>query len=75
MTTVEIVLPYTASPADRTVLALARLREVYGIHSLKLERAAQHLVVDYDATRLDAATVSRLVRQTGLAVAANATPA
>lgn len=75
MTTVEIVLPYTVAPADQTVVALSRLREVYGIRSLNLNRTAQELVVDYDATRLDAATVTRLIRQTGLAVDANTTPA
>jgi hypothetical protein len=48
--------------------ALANMREVYGIRRLCFDREAHTLRVEYDATRLNAATVIQLVRSTGLQV-------
>jgi hypothetical protein len=69
MTTVEILFRYIASPSEQVTVALAASREVYGIRSLKFDRAAHTLLVEYDATRLSAATVTGLVRQAGLDIA------
>ena len=69
MTTVEIVFAYTSSLDEPTLLALAKLREVYGIRSIALNREEATLTVDYDATRLTPATVTRLVTLTGLQIA------
>jgi len=66
MTTVEILFRYAAQPTDAVASALGSTREVYGIRSLKFDRAAQTLRVEYDATRLSAAVVTKLVRQAGL---------
>ena len=70
MTTVEILFHYAAPPTDAVAFALANTRDVYGIRCLKFDRAARTLRVEYDATRLNAATVMQLVRQAGLDVAA-----
>jgi hypothetical protein len=70
MTTVEILFSYATPPAERVTLALANTREVYGIRNLRFDRAARTLRVEYDATRLNAATVTRLVRQAGLEIEA-----
>jgi hypothetical protein len=48
--------------------ALANTGEVYGIRRLNFDRAARTLRVEYDATRLNAATVTKLVRQAGLEI-------
>jgi hypothetical protein len=48
--------------------ALAGTREVYGIRRLSFDRAAHTVRVEYDATRLNAASVARLLRQTGLEI-------
>jgi hypothetical protein len=69
MTTVEILFRYTTPPTEPVTFALASTREVYGIRRLSFDHAAQTLRVEYDATRLNAATVTQLVRQTGLQVA------
>lgn len=66
MTTVDIVFRYEAQPTAQQTVALANIREVYGIRRLSFAQAAQTLTIEYDATRLNAATVERLVRQTGL---------
>jgi hypothetical protein len=68
MTTVEILFRYAAEPTEAVAGALANTREVYGIRMLKFDRAAKTLRVEYDATRLNAAVVTRLVRQAGLQI-------
>lgn len=68
MTTVEIVFRYAAAPTEAVAFALANTREVYGIRRLCFDREASTLRVEYDATRLNAAAVTQLVRQAGLQV-------
>jgi len=51
---------------EAVIRALTNIREVYGIRRLIFDRAASTLCVEYDATRLDAASVVNLVRQAGL---------
>jgi hypothetical protein len=69
MTTVEILYRYATPPTESVTFALANAREVYGIRRLSFDRAAGTLRVEYDATRLNAATVTQLVRQAGLEIA------
>jgi hypothetical protein len=68
MTTVEILLPYATPPTEAMSFALATTKDVYGIRRLSFDHAARTLRVEYDATRLSAATVTHLVRQTGLEI-------
>ena len=68
MTTVEILYAYKTPPTELAVTALAGAKEVYGIRSLSFDRAARTLRVEYDSTRLNAATVTQLVRQAGLEI-------
>ena len=71
MTSVELLFRYTAPPADAVTFALANISEVYGIRRLNFDRAASTLCVEYDATRLNAAAVAKLVRQAGLEIEAD----
>lgn len=68
MTTVEIVLRYAAEPTEAVTFALAKTRDVYGVRRLSFDREAHTLRVEYDATRLNAAAVTSLVRNAGLQV-------
>ena len=68
MTTVEILYRYAAEPSERVALALASVRDVYGIRHLALDREARNLRVEFDATRLNAAAVTKLVREAGLEI-------
>jgi hypothetical protein len=68
MTTVEILFRYASQPSEATSRALAGARDVYGIRRLTFDRASHLLRVEYDATRLNAATVARLLRQAGLTI-------
>jgi hypothetical protein len=49
-------------------MTAADTREVYGIRRLNFDHAARTLRVEYDATRLNAATVANLIRETGLEI-------
>lgn len=75
MTTVEILFRYKGQPSEVETFALANAREVYGIRRLYFDRAASTLLVEYDATRLNAATVTQLVRRSGLQLIEELPPA
>lgn len=64
----EIALRYAAQPTEAVTFALAKTRDVYGIRRLSFDREARTLRVEYDATRLNAAVVTQLVRNAGLQV-------
>jgi hypothetical protein len=68
MTTVEILLSYTTPPTELASFALASAKDVYGIRRLSFDHAARTLRVEYDATRLTAAAVTKLVREAGLEI-------
>jgi hypothetical protein len=68
MTTVEILFRYGAPPKDTVAMALARVRDVYGIRHLHFDQTARTLRVEYDATRLNTAVVTKLVREAGLEI-------
>jgi hypothetical protein len=69
VTTVEIVYRYATPPTEQVAIALAHARDVYGIRQLTFDRAARTLKIEYDATRLNAAAVTKLVREAGLDIA------
>ena len=69
MTTVEIEFHYTAPPTEQVAMALARLRDVYGIRRVSFDQSARTLRIEYDATRLTDAAVTKLVREAGLELA------
>jgi hypothetical protein len=69
MTTVEILYHYAAPPTEQVAMALARARDVYGIRHLTFDRNARTVRIEYDATRLNVAAVTRLVREAGLEIA------
>jgi hypothetical protein len=68
MTTVEVLYRYTSAPTEAVALALGSTHDVYGIRRIQMDSAAQTLRVEYDATRLNTATVTNLVRSTGLQI-------
>ncbi len=70
MTTVEIVFRYAVPPTEPVAVALAHVRDVYGIRSLRLDREARTVRVEFDATRLNPAIVAKLVREAGLEIVA-----
>jgi len=59
---------YGAAPSEAAMMALIRIREVYGIRSLVFHEAEKTVRVEYDATRLTEAIVHQLLRRSGLDV-------
>jgi hypothetical protein len=70
MTAVEILFHTTVPVSESAASALANAREVYGIRRLTFDRTTQTLRVEYDATRLNAAAVAKLLRQAGIQIEA-----
>ena len=66
MTQLEILFRYGAHPTEGQALALANARDVYGIRRISFDREAHTVRVEYDATRLNAAVVTQLLRRAGI---------
>ncbi|MDR3643750.1 MAG: hypothetical protein P4M02_01590 [Clostridia bacterium] len=66
MTNVEISFNYGMSPDEATMRGIDNIREVYGIRRLRLNEKERSVTVEYDATRLNAPTVAKLLRSSGL---------
>jgi hypothetical protein len=66
MTNVEISYHYGMSPDEAVMRGIDNIREVYGIRRLTFNQQARSVAVEYDATRLNPATVASLLRRTGL---------
>jgi len=75
MTTVEILYRYITQPTESMAFALAGTRDVYGIRRVSIDSGTRTLRVEFDATRLTSATVTKLVRLTGLEIAEELPPA
>jgi hypothetical protein len=69
MTTVDVLYRFVPPLTEQVALALARTRDVYGIRGLALDHEAHTLRVEFDATRLSQATVTRLIALAGLRIA------
>lgn len=66
MTQLDVLYRYGALPSEPTLMALARVREVYGIRHLEFNETERTVRVEYDATRLSEPVVHNLLRRTGL---------
>ena len=71
MTNVEISYKYGMSPDEAMMRGIDNIREVYGIRRLSLDEQARSVKVEYDATRLNPATIAGLLRRAGLDVQYN----
>ena len=68
MTTVDVEFRFEGEPGAAVAMALGNAKDVYGIRSLRLNRVARTVRVEFDATRLNAATVAGLLKGAGLAI-------
>jgi hypothetical protein len=66
MTQLDVLYRYGAQPTERAVLALAKVRDVYGVRRMEFDEAAQTVRVEYDASRLTGAVIHQLLRRAGL---------
>jgi hypothetical protein len=68
MTQLDVLYRYSAVPSEAAMMALGRVREVYGIRQLQFDEAAKTVRIEYDATRLTEPSVHQLLRRSGLDV-------
>ncbi len=68
MTSVEVVFRYGMPPGEREMSALGQVSDVYGIRRVQCHEEERMIRVEYDATRLNEATVENLLRKAGLDV-------
>ncbi len=68
MTQLDVMYRYDAEPAEAVIMALGRVREVYGIRRMEFNAAEKTVRIEYDATRLSEPIVHQLLRRTGLDV-------
>jgi copper chaperone CopZ len=68
MTAVEVCFRYGVAPADAAMRGIHKLCEVYGIRRISFDNQEQTVRVEYDATRLNEATVAGLLRRAGVQV-------
>jgi TolB-like protein len=68
MTQLDVMYRYSAVPSEAAMMALGRVREVYGIRRIVFNDAQKMVRVEYDATRLTEPIVHQLLRRSGLDV-------
>jgi len=68
MTQLDVLYRYGVPPAEAAMIALSRVRDVYGIRALTFNEAEKTVRVEYDATRLTEPIVHQLLRRSGLDV-------
>lgn len=66
MTQLDVLYRYGAPPTEAATLAIAKVREVYGVRRLELNEAEKTVRVEYDATRLSQPVIHQLLRRAGL---------
>lgn len=66
MTQLDVLYRYGAPPSEQAILALSKVRDVYGVRSMRVDEAAKTVRVEYDASRLTGAVIHQLLRRAGL---------
>jgi hypothetical protein len=68
MTQLEVAYHYDSIPGERTMRALAGMREVYGIRRITFEEKERIVRVEFDASRLKEPVIAGLLRGAGIDV-------
>jgi hypothetical protein len=68
MTQLDVMYRYGVPPTEAALMAVGRIREVYGIRALAFDEPARTVRIEYDATRLTEPAVHNLLRRSGLDV-------
>ena len=65
MTQLDVTYRYGVPPAESATLALAKVREVYGVRQMQMDEANKTVRVEYDASRLTEPVIHQLLRRAG----------
>ena len=66
MTQLDVLYRYGVPPTEAAVLAISKVRDVYGVRHLQFNEAAKTVRIEYDATRLTEPVIHQLLRRAGL---------
>jgi hypothetical protein len=66
MTQLDVLYRYGVPPTEASVVAMAKMREVYGVRLVALDEAKKTVKVEFDATRLTEPVIYELLRRAGL---------
>jgi len=66
MTQMEVKFRYEQHPNEAAMVALGKLKEVYGIRRVLFDEEWKTITVEYDATRLSVPIVEHLLRRGGI---------
>ena len=66
MTQLDVLYRYGTPPSERAVMAISKVRDVYGVRRLEFSEAEKTVRVEYDASRLTGAVIHQLLRRAGL---------
>jgi hypothetical protein len=68
MTQLEVAYRYDSRPGEKTMRALAGMREVYGIRRINFDEKERIVRVEFDASRLKEPVIAGLLREAGIDV-------
>jgi hypothetical protein len=68
MTYLDIVFRYGAAPGEKELRAIDGMREVYGVRQVQFTERERTVRVEFDASRLKADGIARLLREAGVDV-------
>jgi hypothetical protein len=66
MTQLDVLYRYGVPPTEASVVAMAKMREVYGVRQVALDEAKKIVKVEFDATRLTEPVIYELLRRAGI---------
>ena len=66
MTQLDVLYHYGAAPSEGALLAISKMREVYGVRRVEVRESDKTVSVEYDASRLTGAVIQQLLRRAGL---------
>lgn len=65
-TNLDALYRYEMHPAEAAMIALDKVRGVYGIRKIALDEKQKTMRVEFDFTRLNRASVAELLRSAGI---------
>jgi dissimilatory sulfite reductase (desulfoviridin) alpha/beta subunit len=68
MTYLEAAFRYQTTPGEKELRAIDSVREVYGIQRIRFNEQERTVRVLFDASRMKADAVARMLRQAGINV-------
>jgi hypothetical protein len=66
MTQLDVLYRYGIPPTESATLAMAKVREVYGVRRMEFDETKKTVRVEYDASRLTGPVIHELLRRAGL---------